>query len=113
MTENSNNFVWEQSPGKRTCKSSEGLTGQIKTLKTWEALVLPGSKFTACKGNCDCRLIPTIESITSNPFSVVSPGGEPVSLEPLKFFEDGSIRATIRNEPNTFGAVNPDNSNVR
>lgn len=103
------NFRWEQQPGKRTCKSSEGLEGQIRSLDAWEASVVPGSTFTACGGNCDCRLVPSEEPATKNPFHVFSGSGDPVSVSPSKIFPDGSIRATIKNEPDQLAAINPDN----
>jgi hypothetical protein len=106
------NFRWQQQPGKRTCQSSEGLHDQIRTLEGWEASVVPGSTFTACGGNCDCRLVPTDQAVTKNPFHVFSGSGDPVSISPAKTFADGSIRATIKNEADQLLAVTPDNKVV-
>lgn len=55
------NYKWKQRPGKRTCKDSNNLNNTIDTMRNWRTKGTPGSESMACKGKCDCMLVPTKE----------------------------------------------------
>ena len=107
-------YRWEQDPSRKNCADSEQLDGQIKTLSEWQTTVMPGSTKTACRGDCDCKLVPVPDSskLTKNPIRVPDNLGAPILFKMSHILPDGTIRANSKNRPEKFAPVTPDNKVV-
>lgn len=110
-----NLFKWNADYSGRICIDGMALNGIINTLSEFQRQYYPGAVFLACRGECDCELVPEkeleIEVTTSPTPTTPAPLGGAGALILL----DGIVKSESNQNPRPKkpqGNNNPDGSNT-